>query len=415
MQIHRWTAQNFLGQRNQTVKRKILIIVENVPEPFDTRVWKEASSLHKNGYFVSVLCPKGKGYTRSHEILDGVHIYRHPMPKEGNSPLGYLWEFGCALFWEFFFTWWIFLRHGFHVIQGCNPPDDIFLVALPFKLFGVKYIFDHHDANPELYLSKYEKKGFLYNAQVRLERLTYRFSDVVMATNNSYKTLAVERGGLDPKDVFVVRNGPDLETFKAVPPNAALKYGKSHLVGYVGTMSVQEGLDILLDVALHIKSLGRRDIHFTCVGGGPGLAGLRKMLQEKNLEDMVNFTGRVPDAQLLDVLSTSDVCVNPDKPCEMNDISTMIKIAEYMALGKPIVQFDLHEGRFSAQDASLYADNNNQVPDFAAKIIWLLDNPDSRKKMGEFGYARVATELAWEYSVKNLLAAYERAFEKKAL
>src|SRR5580704_7115445 len=176
------------------MKKKVLIIVENLPVPFDSRVWKEATSLQKNGYSVTVLCPKGKGYTERHEVLDGVHVYRHPMTKEGNSPFGYLWEFASALFWEFFYSWWIFLRHGFQVIQGCNPPDDIFLIALPFKLFGVKYIFDHHDANPELYLSKYEKKGFLYNSQVTLEKLTYRFSDVVMATNNSYKDLAVSRG-----------------------------------------------------------------------------------------------------------------------------------------------------------------------------------------------------------------------------
>ena len=304
---------------------------------------------------------------------------RHPMPKEGGSPLGYLCEYSTALFWEFFYTWWIYLSRGFHVVQGCNPPDDIFLIALPFKLLGIKYIFDHHDANPELYLSKYGKKGVFYKAQIWLEKLTYHFSDVVMVTNRSYRDLAIGRGGLPLENVFVVRNGPDLRTFKAVLPNPVLKYGKSYLVGYVGTMSTQEGLDILLDVALHIKNLGRSDIHFTCIGGGPGLAGLRKMAQDKGLEDMVNFTGRIPDEQLLEILSTADVCVNPDKPCEMNNISTMIKIMEYMALGKPIVQFDLKEGRFSAQEASLYADNQNQVPDFASKILWLVEHPDERK------------------------------------
>jgi glycosyltransferase involved in cell wall biosynthesis len=318
------------------------------------------------------------------------------------------------LFWEFLYAWWIYLRLGFHVIQGCNPPDDIFLVALPFKLLGVKYIFDHHDANPELYLSKYEKKGTFYKIQVWLEKMTYRFSDVVMATNSSYRDLAVTRGGLAPEDVFIVRNGPDLETFKAVPPKPALKYGKPYLVGYVGTMSIQEGLDILLDVALHLKNLGRRDIHFTCVGGGPGLAGLKRMVQDKNLEEMVNFTGRVPDNQLLEVLSTADICVNPDKPCEMNDISTMIKIMEYMALSKPIVQFDLKEGRISAGQASLYSDNENQVSDFANKILWLIEKPDERKKMGEIGRRRVEEELAWDYSVQNLLAAYQRVFSKGA-
>jgi glycosyltransferase involved in cell wall biosynthesis len=395
------------------VKNKILIIVENLPIPFDGRVWKEACALRNEGYEVTVLCPRGKGYAKGHEVLEGINIYRHPMPKEGNSPLGYVWEYSSALIWEFLYAGWIYLQRGFHVIQGCNPPDDIFLVALPFKLFGVKYIFDHHDANPELYLSKYGKKGFFYRVQVWLEKFTYRFSDVVMATNNSYKELAVSRGGLAEKDVFIVRNVPDLNTFTAVSPNPALKHGKPYLIGYVGTMSTQEGLDILLEVALYIKRLGRCDIHFTCVGGGPGLAGLRKMVWDTNLEDMVNFTGRVPDEQLVEILSTADVCVNPDKPCEMNNISTMIKIMEYMALGKPIVQFDLKEGRLSAGEASLYCDKINSVSSFADKILWLLENPDERKRMGEFGRKRVEEQLAWQYSVENLLAAYQKAFSKR--
>src|SRR5208337_2624493 len=209
-------------------------------------------------------------------------------------------------------------------------------------------------------------------------------------------------------DVFVVRNGPDLDIFKAVAPNPFLKHGKPYLVGYVGNMSIQEGLEILLDVALYLKNQGRGDIHFTCVGGGPGLAGLRKMVEEKGLKDTVNFTGRISDEQLLEILSTADVCVNPDKPCEMNDISTMIKIMEYMALGKPIVQFDLKEGRFSAQEASLYADNEIGAADFATKIVWLLENPGERKRRGEFGHRRVEEELAWDYSVANLVAAYRR-------
>jgi glycosyltransferase involved in cell wall biosynthesis len=249
---------------------------------------------------------------------------------------------------------------------------------------------------------------------VLLEKLTYRFSDVVIATNGSYRDMAIRRGGLAPDDVFIVRNGPALKTFKPGPPVPALKYGKPYLVGYVGTMSVQEGLDILLDVALHMKNNGRRDVHFTCVGGGPGLAGLRQMVKDKQLEDTVNFTGRVPDQQLLEVLSTADVCVNPDKPCEMNDVSTMIKIMEYMALGKPIVQFNLKEGRFSAGEASLYSDNGHLVADFASKILWLLDRPEERTRMGAFGRRRVETELAWEYSIENLSHAYARAFEKRA-
>ncbi len=395
------------------MKRKVLIIVENLPVPFDGRVWKQACALKENGYSVTVLCPRGKGYEKAYERLEGVHIYRHPIPPERNSRAGFIWEFFCALFWEFLFSWWIFMRRGFHVIQGCNPPDDIFLIALPFKVFGVKYIFDHHDACPELYLSKYGKKGLYYRAQVWLEKLTYRSADVLIATNNSYKELAITRGCHDPNHVFVVRNGPDVETFTAVAPNPALKYGKSYLVGYVGNMSIQEGLDILLDVAQHIKNSGRRDIHFTCIGGGPGLAELRKEATDKDLDDLVDFTGRIPFEQLLEILSTADVCVNPDRPCKMNEISTMIKIMEYMALGKPIVQFDLKEGRFSAGEASLYADKNNMVGDFADKILWLLDHSEERKRMGEFGRKRVETELAWKFSVKDFLAAYELAFSKQ--
>lgn len=394
--------------------RRVLIIVENSPVPFDTRVWKEALSLHKAGYEVTVLSPRGKNFENGYELLDGIHIYRHPMPSERDGAWGYVLEYGCALFWQLLYSWWVYFRRGFHVIQGCNPPDDIFLIALPFRLFGVKYIFDHHDANPELYLSKYQRKDLLYRIQVVLERLTYRFSDVVMATNRSYRDLAVARGGLSPEDVFVVRNGPDLQTFRSVPAVPALKHGKPFLVGYVGNMSVQDGLDILVDVALYLKNSGRRDVHFTCVGGGPELPALKKLLAEKGLGDMMNFTGRIPDAQLLEILSTADVCVNPDKPCEMNDISTMIKIMEYMALGKPIVQFDLKEGRFSAGEASLYADKQRQVIDFAAQIVWLLDNPDERRRMGELGFRRVTEELAWEHSVGNLLAAYQRAFLKRA-
>jgi len=396
------------------LKRKVLIIVENAAVPFDTRVWKEALALDARDYEVAVLCPRAKGCTKGYEVLEGVHIYRHPMPKERDGAIGYVLEYSAALFWQFLYSWRIYLSHGFHVIQGCNPPDDIFLVALPFKLFGVRYIFDHHDANPELYLSKYAKQDMLYKMQVWLERMTFRWSDTVMTTNESYRQLAIRRGGRDPADVFVVRNGPDLNTFKLQPVDESLKHGKRYLVGYVGTMSVQEGLDILLDVALYLKEQGRRDVHFTCVGGGPGLKPLRRMVEEKGLGDMVNFTGRIPDKELLDILSTADVCVNPDKPCEMNDISTMIKIMEYMALGKPIVQFDLKEGRFSAGEASLYADNGNQVPDFAAKILWLLDHPAERRRMGEVGRKRVEEKLAWEYSVPQLLTAYQRCFSKNA-
>lgn len=394
------------------MKKKVLIIVENSSVPYDPRVWREAVSLQQNGYEVTVLCPRYKR-NRAYEVSEGIYIYRHPMPREGGTTTSHLFEYVCALFWEFLYSWWIYFRRGFHVIQGCNPPDTIFLVALPFKVLGVKYIFDHHDVSPELYLSKYGKRGVLYRVVKWLEKMTYRFSDVVVATNNSYRELAIQRGSKDPSDVFVVRNGPDLATFTLRPPNPALRRGKPYLVGYVGNMNTQDGLDILVDVALHIKSLGRHDVQFRLVGTGPGLSELREMVRARDLSEMVEFTDWIPNEEMLDTLSTADVCVNPDRPCEMNDISTMIKIMEYMALGKPIVQFASREGEFSAGEASLYADHRNHVPDFAAKILWLLDHPDERKRMGDFGRKRVEEELAWKYSVHNLLAAYERAFSKR--
>jgi glycosyltransferase involved in cell wall biosynthesis len=393
--------------------KKILIIVENSPAPPDPRVWKEALALRAAGYGVTILCPKGSGYEKTYELRNGIHIYRHPIPKENDGLIGYALEYGCAFFWEMLYSWWIFLRRGFHVIQGYNPPDTLFLVALPFKLFRVRFVFDHHDVNPELYLAKFGRRDFLYKVLLWLERATFRTSNVVIATNDSYKEVAVTRGCRASENVFVVRNGPDLKRLNPVAPNLALKHGKHYLVGYVGVMGTQEGVDILLDVAAYIKNLGREDVHFTCVGLGPAFRELCELVKRKNLEDMVNFTGRISDEDLIEILSTADVCVNPDKPCQMNDMSTMIKIMEYMALGKPIVQFDLKEGRISAQEASLYSDNQNQVTDFAEKILWLLDHPTERDRMGRFGRMRVEKELAWDYSVDSLLAAYSKVFNGK--
>jgi len=393
-------------------KKNVLIIVENLPVPFDTRVWKESCALKENGYNVSVICPKGKGFEKRYELLEGIHIYRHPMPKEGNNFGGYLIEYILALIWEFALACWIFMRRGFNVIQGCNPPDNIFLIALLFRIFGVKYIFDHHDVNPELYYAKFGRKGLLYKIQLLLERLTFMCCDVVMSTNQTYREIAISRGGIYPENVFVVRNGPETDKFKPVMPVPKLKFGKKYLVGYVGTMSVQEGIDFLLEVALYLKNKNHKDIHFTCIGGGPGLDELETMKQEMGLDSMFNFTGRIPDKDLLEILSTADVCVNPDRLNKMNDISTMIKIMEYMALGKPIIQFDLKEGKFSAKEASLYV-KHERVEEFAEKILWLIDHPEERKKMGEFARKRAVDDLAWKYSVPCLLKAYERAFDSK--
>jgi glycosyltransferase involved in cell wall biosynthesis len=390
--------------------RRVLIIVENLPVPFDRRVWQEATTLQQAGYQVSIICPKGKGYERGHEVIDGIHIYRHALPIEASGALGYAIEYAWALSWEFFLAWRVLLSRGFDVIHACNPPDTIFLIGGFFKLFGKKFIFDHHDINPELYEAKFGRRDFFYKLLVAFERWTFRTADVSIATNESYKRIAIERGGKRPERVFVVRSGPDLRRLKIIPPVPELKQGRRYLVGYVGVMGKQEGIDYLLRAAQHIvRDLKRTDVHFGLVGGGTELEEMKTYAQSLGLGDYVTFTGRVPDQQMLEMLNTADVCVNPDVANEMNDKSTMNKIMEYMALGKPIVQFDLTEGRYSAQEASLYAEKNDER-DLARKIIQLLDDPELRTKMGRFGRTRVENELEWKYEAPKLFAAYDTVF-----
>lgn len=393
--------------------RRVLVIVENLPSPFDRRVWQESTTLRDAGYEVTIICPTGKGYEKKFEVIDGIHIYRHDLPVEAEGAVGYALEYSAALFWEFVLAWKVLFKRGFDVIHACNPPDLIFLVGGFFKIFlGKKFLFDHHDINPELYEAKFNRRDFFYKLMVLFERLTFKTANVSIATNESYKRIAIERGGMDPNKVFVVRSGPKLDRLRIVPPVEALKRGRKYLVGYVGVMGKQEGIDYLLRAAAHIvHKLGRQDVHFGLVGGGTSLDEMKAYAQELGIGDYVTFTGRVPDQELLDMLNTADVCVNPDVANEMNDKSTMNKIMEYMALGKPIVQFDLTEGRFSAQEASLYA-RENDVEDMAAKIVELLDDPERRGQMGEFGRNRVINELEWRYEVPKLLAAYERLFLK---
>lgn len=387
---------------------KVLIIVENLPVPFDRRVWQEARTLKLAGAEVSIICPIGKDYTERYVELEGIHVYRHPLPPDASGALGYLAEYGVALFWESLLAWKILLRHGFDIIHGCNPPDLVFLIAWQFRIIRKRYIFDHHDINPELYEAKFNKRGFLWNLLRMLERLNFRTADVVISTNDSYRRIALERGRKDPNKVFVVRSGPDLSRVRAVPSNQSLKNGRTYLVGYVGVMGEQEGIDLLLEaVAYLVHQKGRNDIQFALVGDGPALSMLKRASARLHLSEHVTFIGRAPDQLLFEVLSTSEICVNPDRVNSMNDKSTMNKILEYMALGKPIVQFDVTEGRYSAQDASLYAKPNDPI-DFAEKIVDLLADPQKRAKMGAYGKHRVETQMAWSHEIPKLIAAYQK-------
>jgi len=392
-------------------KNHILIIVENLPVPFDRRVWREALALKVNGYDVSIICPKGYIFTKKIERINDIYIYRHPVPKEKESFIGYLKEYATALFWEWYLSFKLFIRKPFDVIHACNPPDNIFLIGLFFKVFGVKFIFDHHDLAPEAYLAKFGRKDIIYNLLMVLEKLTFKLADISIATNNSYKEIAIKRGNMGSNNIFVVRNGPELNKFNGIQEKKSLKYDKEFLVGYVGNMGKQEGIDLLLKVVHFItKKKGISNIHFTCVGGGPALNYLRNLAKTMKLTQYINFTGRIPDKELYEILKTSDVCVNPDIPSKLNDKSTMIKIMEYMAFKKPIVQFDLKEGRFSAQKASLYAKKGNTI-DFGDKILTLLNNEDLRNKTGNFGYKRIRDKLDWKYSIPNLRKAYRTVLQ----
>jgi glycosyltransferase involved in cell wall biosynthesis len=396
--------------------RRILIIVENLPVPFDTRVWQEATTLVREGYAVSVICPKGKGFDEEYEFRDGVHIYRHDLPKEGNGPIGYAREYFSALRHEYRLAKQIYRERGFHVIHGCNPPDNIYMVAKRFKKFGVDYVFDHHDICPELFEAKFGKKsGPLYKSQIWLEHRTYKHCTFAFVTNESYKKIAIERGGMDPEKVYVLRSGPKLERLKIQDPKPEVKRGKKYMVGYLGVIGQQEGIEYVLEAARYLKEdKGRNDIFWGIVGGGPHLDTLRKQAHDMGLDDCLEFTGRVPDQTLLDYLNTADVCVNSDEYNEMNDKSTMNKVLEYMALGKPIVQFDLTEGRYSAADASLYAERNN-AHDLADKVLYLLENPEKRRQMSEIGRSRILNELSWDHTSRALIAGYDAYFRARGL
>ncbi len=387
--------------------RRVLILVENLPSPFDRRVWQEATTLQKAGYGVSIICPTGKCYESTYECLEGVHIYRYRLPVEAEGALGYAMEYAAALFHSFRLSLKVLWNQGFDVIHACNPPDLFFLIGGFFKLFGKKFLFDHHDLNPELYEAKFGRRDFFYRLLLKAERWTFRTADVSIATNESYRRIAMERGGMAPERVIVVRSGPSLERMKIMAPEPALKQGRNYLVGYVGVMGKQEGVDLLLEAVRHmVFVLGRSDVHFGLVGGGTSLAEMRQLAQTLGVADYVTFTGRIPDKDMLAMLNTADICVNPDVANEMNDKSTMNKIMEYMALGKAMVQFDLTEGRFSAREASLYARKNDPV-DMAEKLLQLLDDAPQRQRMGAFGRNRVENELAWDYEIPKLLAAYD--------
>jgi glycosyltransferase involved in cell wall biosynthesis len=392
---------------------RVLILVQNLPVPFDRRVWQEALALDSAGYEVHIICPRTKDFARRRDLINGIHIYRYSPGPEARRTAAYLLEYAIAISAQLRLAVGIRLRRRIDVVHICNPPDLLFLASFPLVALGARLIYDHHDATPELMIAKGRRPGdWLVRTVMLFERLTYRFCRVSIETNDSFREIALKRGGMSPEDVFVVRSAPRIDRFANARPNEVWRRGRKHLVGYVGIMGLQDGLDYLIDAAnLIIRDWGRDDIQFLLVGDGPEFSRLQKRVKSLGIGDQVEFTGLVTsDEDLGALLSTADVCISPDEANGMNDISTMNKVLEYMALGKPIVQFDLHEGRISADAASLYAERND-VSSLAEGIIRLIDDAELRSQMGTIGQQRLATTLSWERQVPRLLAAYERVLD----
>jgi len=387
----------------------VLIIVENLPVPLDRRVWQESCALRDAGYEVVVICPQMRGFTQPEEVLDGIHIYRHWISEEAGGVAGFIREYASALWGETRLAWKVWRKHKFKIIHLCNPPDLLFVVAWPFKLFGVRVIYDIHDVWPEMFEAKFGQRGLwalLYWAVRVAERLTFACADGVIVTNESVRAIARQRGKKSAEKLFVVRTAPKISTEEA-RPNSELKKGRLFLIGYVGVMGDADGVSYLLDAAAHlVHRMGRSDVQFLLMGTGPEHAKLLQQRERLGLEAFVDLPGRVTNEFLFSALRTIDAGVSCDPINAYNDHCTMNKVLEYMIFEKPQVMFDLKEGRASAADAAVYVRENSAVK-LAEAIGRLLDDPGARERMGRLGAERVRTELNWEKSVEQLLKAYQ--------
>jgi len=394
---------------------KVLIIVENLPVPVDSRVWPEATALHQAGYTVSVICPKGKGYDKAYEQLDGVHIYRHPRGVEGSSIVTYLLEYAVALFWEFVLSLKVAYRHGFDILHACNPPDLIFLIATFYKFFfGKKFLFDQHDPAPELYEVKFGRRDFIYRLLLLLERWTFRTADGSLAANPTLKQQAVERGGMPPDRAWIVRSVPDLGRFRQAKPDLSVRRSFRYLVGYVGIIAEQDGVDLLIKAMEHIvKRLHRTDIACLIMGDGPEAGRLRTLTGELGIADNVEFAGFISHDALPAKLVACDIGVVPDPPNACNVMMSMIKVYEYMAIGLPFVMFDLAQARRDAGDAALVvAEPTPQA--LGDGIVALLEDEAGRERMRDYGSERAYREFHWEVEKRSLLAAYATLRPRRA-
>lgn len=392
------------------MRRHILILVENESVPRDRRVWQESQALTSAGFKVTVICPTGSDRDREREaVIEGVRILRYPLRAANGGPLGYLREYAVALWHTLRLAMKVRREGRIDIVHACNPPDLLFLVALALRPGGTRFVFDHHDLVPELFLSRFPRGGrMLYRLTRYLERLTFAAADAVISTNESYRRVAVERGKLSGDRVVVVRNAPDLIRFSPGEPDHSLRRGKPYLLAYLGVMGHQDGLDYALRVLQRLRrEIGRDDIHCVLMGDGDAFDETVALSQQLGVADIVDFPGWVDDEFIQRCLSTADVCLAPDPLNAFNNVSTMMKVAEYMAIGRPIVSFDLLETRESAGDAAVYVPANDERA-FAEAIDTLLQDPERRRQLGESGRRRVEQELSWEVSRRALVGFYQR-------
>lgn len=386
----------------------ILILVENLSVPLDRRVWQESRALVEAGFDVTVICPTGTSQDREREVtIEGVRILRYPLRPAAGGPGGYVREYTFALWHTALLALKVRRERFIDVVHACNPPDLLFLVALMLRPLGARFVFDQHDLVPELFLSRFPgRRRLLYKMTRLVERLTFAAADAVIATNESYRQIALSRGRVRPDRLAVVRSAPDLNRFVRYSPDDNLRRGRTYLLAYLGVMGPQDGVDHALRAIRILRNeLGRNDFHAIFMGTGDVYDQMVELGRQLGIADIVEFPGRVSDDYLQKCLSTADVCLSPDPLSPLNNVSTMNKVVEYMAMSRPIVSFDLIETRVSAGEAALYAPANDERA-FAEAIDVLLDAPDRRKQMGEAGRLRVANELSWDVSRSKLVNLY---------
>ncbi|MCV7173809.1 glycosyltransferase family 4 protein [Mycobacterium manitobense] len=396
------------------MSRHIVVLVENLSVPFDRRVWQESRALVDAGFRVTVICPAGVDRDREPEaVIDGVRILRYPLRPATGGPLGYLREYGLALWHTARLALRVRRAGPIDVVHACNPPDLLFLVALMLRPGGTRFVFDHHDLVPELFQSRFPGGGRpLYWLTRLLERLTFAAADSVISTNESYRRVAIQRGGMAPDRVTVVRSAPDLSRFVPREPDPELRRGKRYLLAYLGVMGPQDGVDYALRALRILRDdLGRDDVHCVFMGAGDAYDDMVALSRRLGIDDMVEFPGRVPDEFVQRCLSTADVCLSPDPLNPLNDVSTMNKVVEYMAMGRPIVSFELREAQVSARDAAVYVPANDEAA-FAKATDDLLGDPERRARMGAFGRRRVEQDLSWAVSRRTLVRFYNRLLDR---